>query len=410
MTGRLVVMPDPYDANAVVRFRHDNGLEFDGHAETVANVPAFVIPFDRDLPAREGGRLFVGKSSYHGILMLDEKNGITNSALFAVDIFPYTRPFDPRRLPRLVTRGQFFALETGERFTAKQCSDFNLLARWIQEGPDAVEPVLQQRASLGFNLLRVWTFMQLSQYGIGDLNPHNYPDFYSRIVPEFAGHCASHGLYIEFTAYTGSPGREDRSHWTNLGAAAQQCTNVILELVNENDQAGNALDANAFSPIPGILCSHGSNGSQAQPVQPFWNYATFHTNGASEEQRKIGHNAWEIWNGPTLTNETSRFPEVGMWSGASPERRDMLAADSAEGAALLCAGCCFHSVLGKRSALFDPPHVRAAGEWTSGMDDVPLEYQEGRYIHRDDLEPAGVLRTYERRLNDGRGHIVEIRA
>src|SRR2546426_7962277 len=51
--------------------------------------------------------------------------------------------------------------------------------------------------------------------------------------------------------------------------------------------------------------------------------------GAVEEQRKIGHNAMEIWGGPTLTNETSRCPEVGMWRGADPARTAALAFDSA---------------------------------------------------------------------------------
>lgn len=68
-------------------------------------------------------------------------------------------------LPRLVVNGAFFALATGERWTAIQCSDFNLLNRW-QHGEDIV-PVLEQRRAAGFNLLRVWTLYDLEAAHIG---------------------------------------------------------------------------------------------------------------------------------------------------------------------------------------------------------------------------------------------------
>ena len=156
-----------------------------------------------------------------GILWLSHRtDGIAEFAADDFHLVSAVAPFDPRRLPRLVSRGQFFALETGERVTAVQCSDFNLLARWFTEGPDAVQPVIVQRAALGFNLLRVWTYMALSQYGIGDLDPHTILDFYARL-PQFCGQLAAAGLYVEFTAYTSSPGREDHSHWPQLHLAAQ---------------------------------------------------------------------------------------------------------------------------------------------------------------------------------------------
>jgi hypothetical protein len=129
----------------------------------------------------------------------------------------------------------------------------------------------------------------------------------------------------------------------------------------------------------GVLTSHGSNGSQAWPVEPHWDWVAFHTNGAPEEQRKIGHNAWEIWAGPTITNETSRYPEVGMWAGQPLERQKMLAYDSGAGAALLCAGYCFHSVNGKQSVLWDGNEQEIAREMARGALSVPLQYQDGDY-------------------------------
>lgn len=306
-------------------------------------------------------------------------------------------------LPRLVVRGQFLALETGVPWTAIECSDFNLYARFLN-GED-IEPVLQQRADLGFNLLRVWTLMDLAPFGIGRLTLEEHPELYQRL-PEFCSRCAAHGLYVEFTAYTGI---NDPDHWTRLCRALQDVTNVLLELVNELDQNTNEPDAQGrvftlarFLPAPPpLLSSHGSNGSQAQPVTPHWRYALLHTNGAPEEARKVGHNAMEIWSGPTITNETSRFPDNASSTS--------FAFDAAAGAALLCAGSCFHSVSGKRSTLWTGTEREGAEAWSAGARSVSLECQDGLYVHRDDLEGTFYLRVYQRVLPDGRAFTVRIR-
>lgn len=300
-------------------------------------------------------------------------------------------------LPRLRPVGQFFALETGEPFTAIEHSDFDLLNRW-QHGED-ITAILAQRAGAGFNMLRVWTLYDLQASNIGVFLDIDYAR-----VPEFLRLCAQYGLYVEFTAYTSL---ERQEHWDSLVAACQGSTNVLLELVNEGDLPVNAIDFGRYAKPSGILTSHGSSGAEHNPIVPYWDYVTFHTNGASEEQRKVGHNAMELWSGPTLTNETSRFPDVGMWRGASLERQKQLAFDSAAGAALLCAGSCFHSVAGKVSALWDDATQAVATAWAAGARSVLCTCQSGQYRHRDDLEPAGVLRTYQR--GDAAACIVPIR-
>lgn len=303
-------------------------------------------------------------------------------------------------LPRLRVRGHCFELETGERWTAIECSDFNLWARYLA-GED-ITPVLKQRADIGFNLLRVWTLYDLEAANIGTLLD---PD-YTRLAP-FLDLCAGYGLHVELTAFTST---ERPEHWDHLVAAAEASDNPpLLELVNEEDQPVNRIDLGRYAEAAGLLDSHGSNGSQARPVEPFWDYATFHTNGASEEQRKIGHNAMEIWNGPVLTNETSRYPDVGMWAGQPLDRQRAVAFDSAAGAALLCAGSCFHSVSGKRSVLLTPEETEIAFSWVDGATSVDLAYQDGNYYHRTDLEGPGILRVYERRTSSGSA-IVKIRS
>jgi hypothetical protein len=185
---------------------------------------------------------------------------------------------------------------------------------------------------------------------------------------------------------------------------------LLLELVNENDQPINAIDSRAFLQPAGFLAAHGSNGSQAVPVRPAWSYETFHTNDAPEWPRKVGHNAMEWSTGvagvagsgrPVLANENTRCPD----------RFNSLTAafDAAAGAALLCAGSCFHSVHGKFSEPFDDAEIACAQAWVTGARSVPLEFQAGAYRHRTDLETPAILRAYDRVLPDGRSFAVTIR-
>lgn len=291
-------------------------------------------------------------------------------------------------LPNLVVDGHVFALANGQPFTVRECSDFNLLARYLREGAEAIRPVLQQRKDCGFNMLRVWTLMDLEQFGIGKLLPEEFGDFYAHI-PDFVALCASYGLYVEFTAYTGI---NDPEHWTKLGAAAQRCpTRPLLEWVNEYDQnanhsvpdyKGRTLPLDGFEPIPGVICSHGSNGSGEGPVEPFWGYLTFHTNLEPEEQRKAGHNAMEIDGIDrhcVLTNERPRYDDN--------EQSYQKSYDAGAGSALLNAGLCFHSIDGKRSQLWATDGVQhrgalgmCAGSWSVRLGAAT----SGPYVHDDE--------------------------
>jgi hypothetical protein len=302
------------------------------------------------------------------------------------------------RAPELITRGQFFLLESGDAWTAIECSDFMLLSRF-QNGEN-IKPILAQRQACGFNLLRVWTLFDIP--GIGSLTSLDYDK-----IPLFVNLCAAYGLYVDFTAYTGI---NDPTHWDRLCQAALQCKpRPILELVNELSENTNEPDAQGrifnlsqFSRAPEpLLSAHGSNGSEKWPVAPNWSYATMHFNDAFEWHRKVGHNSWEIWGGPTLAGENTRFPDrctsVNM------------AYDAAAGAALLCAGSCFHSVGGKQSLLWEGIELECATAWASGARSVPLMYQDGQYRHAIDLEGSSDLRVYQRVLSSGSTWTVHIR-
>lgn len=296
-------------------------------------------------------------------------------------------------LPRLQIVGEFFRLETGQPWTAIEASDFNLFNRFLS-GED-IEPILKQRADAGFNLLRVFTAFHVA--GIGHLTPREHADYYAKI-PAFADAAARHGLYVEFTGFTGPydailPTDADKiAHWNHLVDAVANSTNVLLELINEYNNGPNlGVPLDQMRRPTATLASHGSSIVGSLPLQPFWDYATVHW----DDPRKIAHDGMsdvaDPFHVPALVNETMRFPD-NMQSV-------QLACDSGGGAALLAAGSAFHSVHGKTSELWqEPVELAAAQAWARCAKEVPLIYQRGDYRHRADLEGPDVIRAYSRIL------------
>jgi hypothetical protein len=287
------------------------------------------------------------------------------------------------KLPNLVTYKQFLREDSGKPITMIGCSDFNLLNRFAS-GQD-ITPILLDRQ--GANYLRVWTAYDIP--GIGTMKVCPYDK-----ISTFVALCAYYGFRVEFTAYTGI---NDPNHWNKLILACLECSTLpLLELVNELDQntnepddQGRVFDLSLYQkPVSNLLISHGSNGSEAWPVTPYWDYVTFHTNGANEWWRKNGHNAMEIWNGPSLTDESTRCPD----NDSDPAHYY----DAAAGGALLCAGTLFHSVEGKQSILFEGTSRVAFNHHVGGAKSVNLDCQEGNYSHRTDLEGPDDLRVYQR--------------
>jgi len=318
-------------------------------------------------------------------------------------------PFEPPvgGLVRRVIAGKFFALETGEPWTMIQCSDFNLLGRYVA-GED-IAPILAQRGDVGFNALRVWTAYDVP--GIGRLVPSGA--MYGA-VPGFLSVCAAFGLYVELTAFTGPysglfDGQDAMvAHWEALQNACSLAVacDPSLELVNEwNNTPNKGLPFDRLRQVMMLIGCHGSSIADGSGLQPNWDYGTYHSNGLSEWQRKVGHNAMELadkYGIPWTSNENTRFPD----RDDSHEH----AYDAAAGAALLCAGACFHSVRGKSSELWDGLELECARSWATGAWSVPLDFQRGVYHHRTNLEGPGIIRAYDRRLADGREFVIMIRA
>ena len=322
-------------------------------------------------------------------------------------------------LPRLVSSGTVLRLETGERWTAIEASDFNLFNRYLRGD---IEAVLRQRAEAGFNLLRVWTAYDICAIGvgadgwpcqpIGRLVPREHPNFYARL-PQFLQLVARHGLYVELTAFTGpyqsmfASDDEMVAHWNRLIEAVRDSTNVIVELINEHDNQPNKglpLDGMGRPPPP-IIASHGSSVRGNLPLQPYWDYATYHPHDGDDWPRRAAYSGMievaDPGHVPVIANETTRFPDVD----SSPAH----AHDAAAAGALLLAGACYHSVHGKSSELWTGVELEAARAWADGARSIPLEFQGGVYVDRQEIKAQELSAVLVRRLPDGREWVVKVR-
>ncbi len=315
-----------------------------------------------------------------------------------VNLPPLVPSFQP--LPRLVVNGGVFSFQDGKRWTWIGASSFDLYRQFlVDEG--SITPVVAQLRSLGFNVVRVFgSFAGV----LGRFVPFDGGDRYYTQLPKFADALARQGMYLELTVFADTTQwQTDRvgqiAHWDRVRSAVADRSNVFLEAVNEADQPINLTAALDLFTMPNTVnSSHGSNGSQAQPVTPFWHYLTFHTNGASEWWRKAGHNCQEIDPRPCVADENTRPDQDGNFVHFY---------DAAAGAALLAAGSTFHSQSGKASVLLTGADLTAARQWVLGALSVPLACQAGAYKHRQDLEVPGILRAYQR--GDDVACIVRIR-
>lgn len=293
-----------------------------------------------------------------------------------------------------------------QRFTIIQTSNFNGLNRFRREGPQAMRPILEQRRDVGFNALRDWTAFSIPLIGVSPPTDDLYD-----AIPDYFGFASEYGFYIELTAFTGPyPYFPNEAaflrHWDRLDRAVEGLTNLLdLEAVNEGDNGPNlGVPLDKLKRPTNKLASHGSAVQDAPPMEPVWDVAQ-HRPGSNEEQRKVGHNAMadvaDVYGVPAWCNETKRRPDNDS---------DLNHAyDAAAGAALLCAGSCFHSPGGKNATIWTGLELELAKAWTAGARSVPLEFQDGRYVHRTDLENEQILRAYSRVLSDGREYVVRIR-
>ncbi|HEX8030264.1 MAG TPA: hypothetical protein VF491_17440 [Vicinamibacterales bacterium] len=304
----------------------------------------------------------------------------------------------PSSLPALVRNGQFYYLPDGTPFTVIEASQFRAFERFLN-GED-LTPVFSQLQAEGFNTIRVW----LLNTSVGHVLPWEHADFYRRI-PAFLAFAAGFGLYVEFTVFTQTqtliPTLAGQQAHYDQTVQAVGATFSFIEGVNEGDAHDNAYDRRLrlWKPAGATfdLCG-GSWGADSwgpvdgnnQPTATVYDSVRYHSNDTSEWQRKQAHGSFEMaghYGVPGIGNENTRPDRDGNLNHHR---------DAAAGAALLCAGSCFHSEAGKQAAVMGDVDLACARAFVAGARSVDLSQRVAPYVHRTDLEGPTVIRAYQR--------------
>jgi hypothetical protein len=297
-------------------------------------------------------------------------------------------------------------LADGTPYTIIDATSFQSFDLWLRGDRPALDAHLGQLVDLGFNTHRVFLMCR----NLFDLNPMAYGErFYEQLAPYVRYVASRFGLRSNLVVFPDCALvmpllQEQLSHWAGCGDALRPVANaVIVSLQNEEDQPPNVINSAVFSPISGLLCSHGSTGGVGTQVLPAWDWTELHTfQGNYQWPRKTGHNCME-------------FGKVGHASENTRPDKDGSVDhfyDAAAGAALLCGGSCFHAApLRWSQTLTDPHDLACAQAWVAGARSVPLHCQTGAYKHRQDLEGPDAAGTGERiyQRGDDAACIVHIR-
>lgn len=175
--------------------------------------------------------------------------------------------------------GQRF-VENGAPVMWRGCSEFRLPAR-AKDGEDIL-PVLRDRLDVGFNVLRSLAMKANNVGWTLDPRDGDYWDAVKRYFDAVGGA----GLKLEWTVFADTklmmPDEgEQVAFWGATVEAVRQYPFVVLELMNEYGHSTQCVDPSRFARPSGVLASHGSGLSDADVVQPLWDFATYHARRAS---------------------------------------------------------------------------------------------------------------------------------
>lgn len=237
-------------------------------------------------------------------------------------------------------------------------TDFLLYKRYL-DGED-ITPILQQRSSLGCNMVRVFGMVN----SFAKWHPADYPAYYDGLIP-FCKLAADYGLYVYFTVFADTqeviPDPAGQlAHFNLVVDRLKEAPNGLLELVNEQGQHTNSVEQDRFPKPVGVLASRGSYGGDIPPPGPYWDFTDFHARrdypSAIKDMCVLElREGWEGGGGfegtgqiPILQGEPQGFgPNPKRWQ--SPLRASGLAG-TARGTA---CGVVFHSDQGILSQMWD---------------------------------------------------------
>ena len=163
-------------------------------------------------------------------------------------------------------------LIAGQRYRPKMCSDF-LLVKRKADGEDII-PVLQQRKSIGVDMVRIFTMARI----IADFNPHTYD--VRAVLSATLNDIHSVGMRAQVEGFAdvqliGLTIPEQQAHQDIVCDVIRTLGSMDLyDLCNEYDK--NGIEPNNFTKPVGVISSKGSKQNNKPPAAPYWDYGTYH--------------------------------------------------------------------------------------------------------------------------------------
>lgn len=349
--------------------------------------PMNYVAFDIDANWPDS-HLFINSDGYkpyshHVSLPLDGKNKdiiLAGDGPTGPDIinFPQLEPIQKfNKLSPISVLNREFIVD-GFKYKPKACTDFLLIQKHAI-GQD-IRPILEERQSLGFDMVRVLTMAN----NIAQFSPMTYD--VNKIVPEVLELCHQYGLRAEVEGFAdvqliGLNEAEQMDHHILISNIIRQMDNIdIYDLVNEYEK--NGINPDRFPRPSLIVASKGSRVDNKPPKSPYWSFTTFHPRRDGEDyyfakwRADVGAQS-EVYNGvegepiimcPVFPDEPRGFDEIN-----DPNRRSDYPGYAYQIGWLHSVfhnGAMFHSTDGINSRLFRSNTLQCSKAFIKGCDDA----------------------------------------
>lgn len=272
---------------------------------------------------------------------------------------------EPTIKGRVVPDGKVFRLD-GAIWPWRGVTDFMLFRDYL-DGKD-LSPVLNQRRSVGANLVRVLGMAYNIPVNAGRTKFVGDPTK----VKEFVDYVAGFGLRVEFTALADAqllmPNQEVQKSFI-LRVLEDLPETAFLEYANEPFK--NGVDPKGIGRIQTSTVLTSGIYDWNDP-DSWFDYVTVHEDRSDEWPRKSRTDEWadhagrtSVWDEPMGANEVN---QPGRRSNVPEDFYDLGA-----GIALHGGGMTFHSEAGLNSELWGPVQQECATQCFAAMASVPLE-------------------------------------
>lgn len=154
-----------------------------------------------------------------------------------------------------------------------------MLAPWRMLIGQDINGILDQRVNVGANIVRSlamgWPFI-----GAASGKPSAYANYWD-IMRSYFDKLDKKGLALEWVIFAGTrpwmpDPNEQMEFYHQTCNVVREYPHVVVELLNEAGHGSQSIDPGRFSKPDGIVASHGSGLTDAPPVSPLWDYATYH--------------------------------------------------------------------------------------------------------------------------------------